>query len=405
MPPADFTFAELGTQFGEFCNDRYCASTVYGFKGAVDLSIDAQCPRFGIPPWESCSFDLFSYAFFIDVNGNLAYGSSLDQYRLVDQTAYLAQAASSGQDPAGALASTNTLTFTVSSTDLTMVGMDWVSGAPKITLVDPNATSVTTDTVYAGLGYTSTAKSFAYLINNPKPGTWKAVISNLTGSEGYTFRALGRNLPPVVSLNGVASSPAKTSAPLADSYDIHWTASDADPGANLALYYDTDNVGADGTLIAEGLDPAAGSYPWDASQVKTGTYYLYARMDDLKNLPVAAYFSGTVTVVNTQPPSVPTGVEATVLPGQRSVTVCWKINPEMDVVGYHVYFGAQPGFYNLGVFDATNLPCIDLTLPAWVNSAYIAVSAYDNSGNESLLTADYYVSILRNSLYLPLVKR
>ena len=405
LPPADFTFAEVGTEFGEFCNDRYCASTVYGFKGAVDLSIDAQCPRIGIPPWESCSFDLFSYAFFIDVNGNLDYGSSLDQYRLVDQTAYLAQAGSSGQAPSGTLANTNTMTFTVSSTDLAMVGLDWVSGAPKITLVDPGATTVSTATVYTGLGYTSTAKSFVYFINNPKPGTWKAVISNLTGSEDYIFRALGRNLPPLVSLNGIARSQSITSATQTETFDIHWTASDADPDASLALYYDTDNLGEDGTLIAEGLDPSAGYFTWDASQVKSGTYYLYARMDDLKNLPVTGYFSGTVTVVNTQPPSIPTGVDAKVLSRQKSINVCWNINPEADVVGYHVYFGSQPGFYDLGVFDATNLPCIDLAVPAWVNTGYIAVMAYDNSGNESQLSDAVRVAIYRNPTYLPLVKR
>jgi hypothetical protein len=409
LPPSDFTFANLGTEFGEFCNDRYCASTIYGFKGAVDITLHLTCPRVGWPPYESCSYNLFSYAFFIDLDGNLDYGSSLDQYQLVDQAAYLAQRRASGLETVDTVASMNVMTFSMATTDLALVGLEWKTGMPTLSLVDPNGITVTryvtSTTPYPGMAFTDTITSTAYAIQNPLQGTWRAVINDLTGSEDYTFRALGRNLPPVISFNHVALTPYQTSAHQAETYEIKWNAYDADPGTNLALYYDSDNSGADGTLITEGLDPAAGSYVWDPSQVKTGTYYLYARIDDLKNLPVTQYYTDTIKVINHQAPAAPTGVEGRAPTPGKYLRVCWNISPEKDVTGYHVYFGSQPGFYDLGVFNATNLPCTDLIVPVWVNAGYAAVAAYDNSGNESPLSVEVKVAIHREDIYLPLVKR
>jgi len=389
LPPSDLTFGNVGAEFGEFCHNSSCSSTIYGFKGAVDITIHVNY-LFG-----SRDVTLAQYAFFLDVDGNLDHGSSLDQYRLIDQATMLAQTRALGLEPA----STDVITYEVSNTDLIMVGMDWQSGSPELTLVDPEGVTVTTDTDYPGMGYTNTVTSTVYLIENPKTGIWQAHIGNLTGSEDYSFGALGRNLPPTVTVQSVA--PAGENL-----YTIHWMADDADPEATLALYYDTDDSGADGRLIAQGLDPAAGSYVWDASQVQTGDYYVYARIDDLKNMPVVSYFTATVSVVNTQPPAAPTGVKATASPPWRNITVCWDRNTEADVVGYNVYYGRQSGTYDLGLYDATNVTCFDLPLPPWMNVGYVAVTAYDNSGNESPLSEEVQVTVERvYKVYLPLVLR
>ncbi len=45
-------------------------------------------------------------------------------------------------------------------------------------------------------------------------------------------------------------------------FDIEWIAEDVPDGATLALYWDTDNAGSDGTLIADAIDPSAGVHPW-----------------------------------------------------------------------------------------------------------------------------------------------
>ncbi|NTV72573.1 MAG: hypothetical protein HGA71_20865, partial [Azonexaceae bacterium] len=62
---------------------------------------------------------------------------------------------------------------------------------------------------------------------------------------------------------------------------------------------------SDGTLIAEGLIPPVAGYTWEPTQVKSGTYYVYARADDLRNLPVVVYAPEPVHIENIQPPSAP----------------------------------------------------------------------------------------------------
>jgi len=413
LPPTDLTFAELSTKFGEFCSSGGCTSTVYGFKGAVDLSIDATCPRIGIPPWQDCSFDLFSYAFFIDLDGNLDYGSSLDQYQLVDQAALVAANPAYGPDTRGLLASTHSTSFDIEPTDLAMVGIEWTSGKPTLELFDPKGERIATDTVYAGLGFTSSETSFVYLIQNPPAGRWTAVISNLSGNENYTFRALGRNQPPQIVLTdlsaGLTGAQNGLQSVLPTSYIIQWKAVESDPGARLALYYDSDDHGTDGTLIAGDLDPQLGSYTWDVSQVKSGDYYIYATIDDLKNLPITSYFTETVTVLNTQPPGAPSGLQVQLASLRHSIQACWTLNPEPDVIGYRVYFGTQSGVYDLGSFNAANLGCYRLAVPDGLAKGYIAVSAYDNSGNTGPLSPEQSIVIpvqpTGHLLFLPLVKR
>lgn len=64
-------------------------------------------------------------------------------------------------------------------------------------------------------------------------------------------------------------------------YVFHWNYTDSySTSPALALYYDTNKTGYDGTLIVAGLDPAAGTYTWDTSGMAEGTYYIYALMND-----------------------------------------------------------------------------------------------------------------------------
>jgi hypothetical protein len=69
-----------------------------------------------------------------------------------------------------------------------------------------------------------------------------------------------------------------------DSIRLYWGDEDADSDASVALYYDADNSGADGALIAEALaetpEGVADSYRWDLSALDGGDYYVYARIDD-----------------------------------------------------------------------------------------------------------------------------
>ena len=84
------------------------------------------------------------------------------------------------------------------------------------------------------------------------------------------------------------------------SYTVRWTDRDPDSNAAIALYYDINNSGADGTLIVSGIeedpDGLHDAYTWDTSDIPAGSYYVYARIEDGTNDPAIAYSPGTVTV-------------------------------------------------------------------------------------------------------------
>jgi hypothetical protein len=79
-------------------------------------------------------------------------------------------------------------------------------------------------------------------------------------------------------------------------FTILWTASDPEDNPAVSLYFDTDGSGADGTLIAAGLDLGNDFFVWDTSQVPEGPYFLYAVIDDGFNDPRVVYSSNVVVV-------------------------------------------------------------------------------------------------------------
>lgn len=205
------------------------------------------------------------------------------------------------------------------------------------------------------------------------------------------------NDPPTIAIT--SPSTAEEQPDGSGVYTIRWTANDPDDDAVVSLYYDRDGSGRDGRLIACCLSEGDGIRAWDTSEVGSGTYYVYGRIDDGKNLPVVSYSAGTVQVVDSTPPAAPGTPSATLT--STTIDLSWPANDEADVVGYRLHYGPRPGVYP-GSQDATNLTSFRLPRlrPApGVGSAgmgtvhlssvpsrrttYLAVSAYDSSGNES----------------------
>ena len=86
------------------------------------------------------------------------------------------------------------------------------------------------------------------IVGNPAEGAWTVEIPETTGIGVYAIELLGLNGAPSIEVTepSVAVGPQP-------SYGIEWTASDPDDDALVSLYYDTDNVGANGVLIVDGL--------------------------------------------------------------------------------------------------------------------------------------------------------
>ena len=87
---------------------------------------------------------------------------------------------------------------------------------------------------------------------------------------------------------------------------IRWEDADHDSNADIALYYDADPTGEDGTLIIAGLkedlDKAADAYSWAMAGVVDGTYYVYATITD-DTTRVTSYGIASITV-DRRPPSI-----------------------------------------------------------------------------------------------------
>lgn len=67
------------------------------------------------------------------------------------------------------------------------------------------------------------------------------------------------------------------------------------------------------------------------------------------------------------------------------VNLGWDANAESDLAGYKIYRGVTTGVYD-GVFDAGNVITYPLVLSDGTH--YLAVTAYDTSGNESDYSAE-----------------
>jgi hypothetical protein len=219
-------------------------------------------------------------------------------------------------------------------------------------------------------------------------------VRDLSVDEAYSLALFCLNQPPVISI----TSPSSPEEPGSGSYTIQWTASDPDDEAIVSLYYDRDGTGRDGRLIAHCLTEGDGSYVWDTSEVGSGTYYVYGRIDDGRNLAVVSYSAGTVKVEDSTPPAAP-GTPSVSLEGSVA-ELSWQASAEDDVIGYEVHYGAEPGTYT-GSYDATNVTSFRLPQKMSPETAYMAVSAYDSSGNSSLLSEEVRLWFV----YLPVAMR
>ena len=100
---------------------------------------------------------------------------------------------------------------------------------------------------------------------------------------------------------GSSTTPTiKITAPATDINEsevtIKWNAFDTDSQAKINLFYDTDNQGFDGVLIASGLTETdgEGSFVWNTENVPKGDYFIYGKIEDENNSPVFSYSKGQV---------------------------------------------------------------------------------------------------------------
>ncbi len=221
-----------------------------------------------------------------------------------------------------------------------------------------------------------------YALKQPEQGDYTIEITNLTDIGDYDLALRVPNTKPTIALDSLTTDQVWDGV---SPIDITWTDSDPDNNAEITLYYDTDNTGYNGALIGIDImeDDPNNTYQWTLPpDIQSGSYYIYAKIDDRAHVPVFAYSTGKVIINNDNAPATPQNVVVT--PGDGNITVNWEENEETNLMSYRVYLSDTPGN---DVFEhdfATGLNT-SYEIPSLVNGKTyeVAVSAI----NEDLLNS------------------
>lgn len=233
-------------------------------------------------------------------------------------------------------------TFNIpANTDAYLLTASWENdvGDVPIEIVDPNGVTYTeADFDNSAIGLVAplsgpTSKSVG--LSNPIPGDWTIRIPNETGLGQIALHAFHEIPAPTVDIT--------SATPGANGIDVVYDAQSSEPGATVSFYYDTDDSGEDGPLIA--TDGSVGndqSFLWDTTGVAAGTYHLYAKVDDGINPPVFAYFPSAVVIDNVAP-SVATIQDQTVNEGETLSLTASATDHNGDIVTYSLGVNTPDG--------------------------------------------------------------
>jgi len=118
----------------------------------------------------------------------------------------------------------------------------------------------------------------------------------------------------------------------------------------------------------------------------------------IKNSSIATLLQAPTPVVTTPPSSSPPPTPASTSPpnpSTGSLTLTWTANGEPDLAGYKIYVGTASGTYNVSGSPFVIGKVTSYTVANLPNGQtyFIAMSAYDNAGNESSLSAEVSKSL------------
>ncbi len=145
---------------------------------------------------------------------------------------------------------------------------------------------------------------------------------------------------------------------------INYEAFDSDSNAEVKLFYDDDNEGFDGILIADNLieNDGISSFIWNTEGVATGDYFIYGMVMDENNAPVFSYSQGKVNISE-----------------QADLLVTQNINTES--LGAGEYFTYTLNVTNNGSAESKNVTLIE-TLPEEVTFvSSLSFTPLEKTGN------------------------
>lgn len=192
-------------------------------------------------------------------------------------------------------------------------------------------------------------------------------------SGRFFVKTNGVNLAPQI----VFIDPAQAVATNGQSIVIRWSDTDPDSNAAISFYYDSDNSGEDGTLIADQIeedpDGTADCYTWQIDGLE-GTYYLYAVIQDGLST-TTVYNSAAVTIDHTPPQ-----VTADPAGGVYGEPVQVVLTADESAHIHYTLDGSEPTFNSPLYTDPFTIS----------EAAALRYMAIDTVGNQSITTEDVY---------------
>ncbi|MFM7643138.1 MAG: fibronectin type III domain-containing protein [Cyanobium sp.] len=171
---------------------------------------------------------------------------------------------------------------------------------------------------------------------------------------------------------------------------IKYDACDSDSDAIISFYYDTDGVNANGIFIATGIQEkdGVGTFTWDTKDVQTGTYYVYAVIDDGGNAPTYSYLPDPIRILDPEVLPQVQGVTGK-WSGDNSVELNWEAIPDIGVVYYvvsytHIASGDRNEEEESGSFEITDDTRLRLTGLKSGDYYRFIVQAVNIAGEEGL---------------------
>ncbi len=77
-----------------------------------------------------------------------------------------------------------------------------------------------------------------------------------------------------------------------------------------------------------------------------------------------------------------------------TVKITWNANTESDLAGYKLYYGTKSGVYTSSI-DVKNVTQYTVTVnPTVTTTYYVALTAYDTSGNESVKSDETSITVV-----------
>jgi hypothetical protein len=202
-----------------------------------------------------------------------------------------------------------TTTPTNGATGVALDGQVTINFDENIDCATVNTTNITSDSPGWALNTCSGAQATFDTSGQANSTTYNVsvtgAVTDVAGNPlnaapynfSYTTAAAG-NTPPSLTISqpdGVGDTVTVGAA-----FNVTYDLSDPDNVVTAAFYYDTDNVGYNGTAISGACASAAEgtgvSCSWDTTGMTPGSYYVYGAANDGVNPAAQVYSSGTLTI-------------------------------------------------------------------------------------------------------------